>query len=589
MTDVSRKLGQRQKIAIVGVGVLASVTLVALAGRLVHINTSLSSKLANLRQGQYVSKTVLPARRGTIFDSRGRVLAGSRELFGVFADPGLVADVESVSARLATILEMEAGEIEQAVRARASKRFCWIKRRVPAAESEAIRRAGLAGIGLQSEPVRHYPLGSLAGQVLGFVGADGRGLEGLELLHDAWLSGKAGQAWVLRNPRREALTSAVDERRRDEPARDGGHILLTIDSAIQSFVEQSLSERVEHFEALRGVAVVMDPRNGDVLAMANYPGYGPGDYAQAPAERRRNRVVTDMAEPGSIFKPFVASAALAEGVVRRGEMFNTHNGLYVIGKRLLHDDHPYGYLSFENIVAKSSNIGMAQLGERLGNDALYRSLRRFGFGQRTGIDFLGEAIGSLQPLSKWTSYTTSSVPMGQEIAATPLQLMAAFCAIVNDGVLLKPRLVRAKLSPEGQVREEFTGPNAVRRVLPAEVARYFTETVLVAVVNGTTSARHARVDGYQVLGKTGTAQMAYLDRRGYEPNAYMGSFIGAAPARDPQVAVLMMIERPNPAIGYYGGVMSAPAVSDILTATLAYLRVPKDGELLAVARPVPGL
>ncbi|MFQ5491197.1 MAG: peptidoglycan D,D-transpeptidase FtsI family protein, partial [Phycisphaerae bacterium] len=449
MNDVSRNLRRRQTVAIVGVGALLGVALVALGARLVHINTTLSPKLTTLKQGQYVSRRVLPARRGTIFDSRGRVLGGSRELWGVFADPALVTNVESTSARLGTILGLEAGEIEQALRGRASKRFCWIKRRVPAAEADAIRQARLSGVGLLSEPVRHYPLGSLAGQVLGFVGVEGGGLDGIELLHDRWLSGKDGQAWVLRDTRRQALTSAFDSRRHDTPARDGGHILLTIDSAIQSFVERSLAERVERFEALRGVAVVMDPRSGDVLAMANYPGFEPNHYSTAPAEVRRNRVVTDMAEPGSIFKPFVASAALAEGVVRPGEMFNTHNGLYVIGRRLLHDDHPYGYLTFENIVAKSSNIGMAQLGERLGNEAMYRALRRFGFGRRTGIDILGEGTGSVQPLERWTAYTTSSVPMGQEIAATPLQLITAFSAICNDGILLRPRLVRAKLSPEG--------------------------------------------------------------------------------------------------------------------------------------------
>jgi cell division protein FtsI (penicillin-binding protein 3) len=349
--------------------------------------------------------------------------------------------------------------------------------------------------------------------------------------------------------------------------------VLTIDSVIQGFLEQQVADRVQQFEAQGGVGVVMDPRTGDVLAMACYPTPGPDDRAGLAPSLRRNRVVTDMVEPGSTFKPFVACGALLTGVVSREQTIFCHNGLYVIGRRLLHDSSPHGHMTFAEIVARSSNIGMAIIGERMGNQAIHDIVRRFGFGSKTGIDFPGESPGSVLPLSLWTGYSTCSVPMGQEIAVTPLQLIAAFSAILNDGVYLRPRMVRALLSPDGEVVQEFAGPQPVRRVLPIETARYMSREVLVSVVNDA-SGRRAALPNYQVLGKTGTAQVPYEGRRGYEPGAYLASFIGAAPADDPRVVVLIMIEKPNPGLGYYGSVVAAPGVREVLAATLAYLQVP---------------
>jgi cell division protein FtsI (penicillin-binding protein 3) len=288
-------------------------------------------------------------------------------------------------------------------------------------------------------------------------------------------------------------------------------------------------------------------------------------------------VVTDMVEPGSTFKPFVASGALAQGVVTAQETIFCHNGLYVIGRRRLHDVSPHGNMTFKEIIARSTNIGMAIVGGRMGNEGLYDIVDRFGFGDKTGIDLPGESPGALLPLSRWTTYSTSSVPMGHEIAVTPLQLITAFCAIINDGVLLRPRVVRALLTAEGEVLEEFTGPDPVRRVLPTHIARYMTGEVLVAVVNEG-SGRRARLPDCQVLGKTGTAQVPREDRRGYEPETYLSSFVGAAPAENPRTAALVMVKKPDPRLGYYGSVVSAPAVREILAGTLAYRQVPPTAD-----------
>ena len=579
-TAVHSERYQRRAIRVVTL--LVGLLLAALAGRLVHVCAALSPRLTEMMEAQQQSRSVIPARRGTIFDARGRVLAGSRQLYGVFADPARVKGVEEAALRVAVILGCQAGEIEDCIRRSSAPRFAWLAHRVTPAEADAIRQAAIPGIGLIDEPRRNYPLGRRMAQVLGFVGDDNSGLEGLELACDRFLRGRDGRSWTVRDARRRPIRPHDAPKRRAEQARDGGHVVLTLDAVIQGAVEERLAEQVRAFQAAGGFGVVMDPKTGDVLAMACYPAFDPNEYARYPRDTWRNRVVSDMLEPGSTFKPFVASGALAAGVVSRHETIYCHDGLYVIGRRRLHDVSPHGHMTVADIVARSSNIGMAIIGERLGNQAMHAVVRRFGFGRPTGIDLPGEASGGVLPLARWTSYSTSSVPMGHEIAVTPLQLINAFCAIINDGVVLRPRVIRAFLSPDGRVMEEYRGPDPVRRALPSAVARYLSREVLVGVV-AAGSGRRAALPGYQVLGKTGTAQVPYADRRGYEPDAYIGSFLGAAPAEDPRLAVLIMIKKPNPRLGYYGSLVAAPVVGEILAEALAYLQVPSATKDVALA------
>ncbi|MEE9212598.1 MAG: penicillin-binding protein 2, partial [Phycisphaeraceae bacterium] len=365
---------------------------------------------------------------------------------------------------------------------------------------------------------------------------------------------------------------------------DGGHVVLTIDSVIQRFAQSHLSAAVEAFEAESGVALVLAPRTGSVLAIAQYPTFDPNRYQDAPAARRRNRAICDVTEPGSTFKPYVACAALLAGVVDPDEKIFCHNGQHYFGRRLMHDTHPNGMLDFEGILTHSSNIGMGILGERMGNEVIHKMVRAFGFGGRLGVKFPGEAPGVVRPIEQWTRYSTTSVPIGQEIAVTPLQLISAFCAIVNGGNLMRPRLVQALLDAKGTVVVSFDQPEVIRRVLPRDLANYMATEVLVGVVkNG--GARWSAPAGWQMAGKTGTAQIPFKDRAGYEPGAYTGSFMGAAPAHDPRCAVLVMIHRPNPVIGYYGSKVAAPAAGKIMADTLAYLQVPPThgpGRLAAV-------
>jgi cell division protein FtsI (penicillin-binding protein 3) len=352
-------------------------------------------------------------------------------------------------------------------------------------------------------------------------------------------------------------------------------MVLTIDSVVQRSVEAHLARRVAEFRAESGMAIVMSPRTGDVLAMACHPTFHPSDYKAYPDDAWRNRVVADPVEPGSTFKGIIASGALATDAVSPNARIFCHNGVYRIPGRVLRDTKRHGTLTFEEVIAFSSNIGMGIIGQRLGNPGLHSIVRRFGFGERTGIGFPGESAGIVRPLQDWSALTTTSVPMGYEVGVTPLQLATAYCAIVNGGTLLRPRLVRALLAVDGRPVEMHTGPEPVRQVLPEETALYMTSTVLPGVVSG--RGYKPAPSPYPMLGKTGTTKLLRRDGRGYAPNAYLSSFVGAAPIDDPRVVALVMIRRPDPQKGYYGRTVSMPVVRSIIDETLAYLEVPGRG------------
>ncbi len=594
---------------------LAAVCMLVLIGRLAYINAAMSrdaDRLARHLAQQQRATIPLAARRGDILDAEGRVLAGSQQRPSVYADPVMVTDIALTADRLAPILEPRPERVrerarkirtllEGALAATPRKRFVWIERgldqeqgkevrklievpqdtnaaRKPKAAKEA-RKPILTGVGLLDEPFRRYPMHTVAAHVLGFVDIDSKGINGIEYKYDTVLTGTPGSMTVFCDASRRPMWPAQGNEALTPP-RDGMTLKLTIDSALQEILESQVAGTVQQFKAQSGVGIVMNPKNGDVLALASVPTFDPNDPGSYDDNARRNRVLSDPAEPGSTFKPFVAAAALAEKVVKPGETIFCHNGVFISGARRLHDHHPYGDLTFEEIIIRSSNIGMAILGQRLGNDRLHRYLSAphgFGFGSKTGIDLDGEDAGILLPRRKWTSFSTTSVPMGQEVAITPLQLATAFCAIVNGGKVIKPRVVRAILDPRGNVVQESREPQILRQVIPPDVAEYMTKTVLVGVVNDSWgTGKKARLGYYQVLGKTGTAQIAKKNGGGYVPDAYTSSFVAAAPASDPAVVVLIMIRQPQKSIGYYGGSVAAPPVREVISRSLAYMGVPPD-------------
>jgi cell division protein FtsI (penicillin-binding protein 3) len=554
------------------------------AWRVLEVNASHDVRLDSLISTQQHTKRILPARRGAILDRHGKQLATSVDAPSVFVDPGLVDDIPETARMLGRSLGLDPGWVEERIRHPASPRFSWIDRKVDAIAADVIEQLNLAGVGVRLESARRYPMGSLAAHLLGFTNIDGSGVEGLELVWNKHLTGADGQVGGLCDVRRRLIRQQVNG---FVPPADGGDVMLTIDSIIQSFAEDALVDQVKDFSAEAGSVVVLDPKSGDLLAMASWPAFDPNDPMSSPVDDRRFRAVTDAIEPGSVFKPFVAAGFMEHNVVTPWEEIDCEDGVHYFGRRRIKDTKSNGIQTIDGIIANSSNIGMGKLAERLGESRMYETVSGFGFGTLTEVGLPGESPGVLRPLESWTSYSTYSIPIGQELTVTALQLACGLGAIVNEGVLLKPRVVRGLYGADGSAVWEAPLREEVRRVMRRDVAMYLTRKSLRGVVCDGGGLR-ASLDDWRVLGKTGTAQVAWDRNRakalglqnvsGYEPRAYTGSFIGAAPAEDPQLVVVMMIHRPDADRGYYGGLVAAPGVRRILGRTLSYWGVPTSPE-----------
>ncbi|MDK1032338.1 MAG: penicillin-binding protein 2, partial [Planctomycetia bacterium] len=505
-----------------------------------------------------------------------------------FGDPSQIEDIWEVSRLVAPMLGVSARSVRDKLAGGVeNQRFVWLKRRLPEEQAAAIRRADIRGIGLITEGLRVYPHGSLAAHVVGMVGKDCQGLEGIEFLFNARLRGHGGLRSVKADGRRRPLWAESSNGAAPggtigtQELRDGQVIVLTIDRVIQGFVEAELNKTLEKYDAKAATSIVMDPQTGEVLAMASLPTYDPNNYADYSDEARRNRAITDPYEPGSTFKVFVAGAALATGVVKMDERIFCENGLWRYRSRRIHDHHSYGWLSFQDVVVKSSNVGMAKLGVRLGGERLRRAACAFGFGSRTGIFLPGEDPGFVQWPHRWSYYTTTSVPFGQEITVTPLQLVTAFSVFANGGRLLRPKIILGALDSQGRAVADLSDQtDVVAQVMPSAVANAFRDDILVDVIARGTG-RKCKIPGYRVFGKTGTAQKTAppgSEQGGYSHELYVSSFIAGASAlgeTSARVVVLVVVDEPDKSKGYYGGTVAAPCVKAILEKTLAYLGVPK--------------
>jgi cell division protein FtsI (penicillin-binding protein 3) len=568
---------------------LLALALLGVAWRIVHINTEYRDRLLSIVERQHEGQSIIPARRGMILDARGRVIAVSASVPDVFIDPALSNDWEALAAQLSPRINVSPEEILERIHRRPDSRYVVVATEVDEVTAAAVRELKDKAVGLTERVVRSYPLRSSMAHIVGFVGRDQAGQEGVERALDEHLRGTDGRRVTIRDARRRALrpaattanshrpvtgTSTLGEASSSAPI-DGGHIVLTIDAEIQRITEAALATTVVQFDAESGIAVVMSPKNGDVMAMAVYPAFDPNHPGDFPPDVRRNKAITDPTEPGSTFKPVIVAGALDAAIVSATEKIDCENGSHRFGRRLITDTKPRGLLDLRGIITYSSNIGMGKIAERMGNPRLHETIRRFGFGEKTGVDLPGESEGLVYPLRKWTSYSTTSVCIGYEIGVTPLQLINAFAAIANDGLLMRPRIVRSLLSPDGREMERHEEPEVIRRAALPETARFIAQDLLVSVVeNGSGSA--AKVGRYKVLGKTGTAKLPYRDRPGYEPGQYTSAFMGAAPAHDPQIVTLVMVRRPSAQKGYYGREVAAPTAGKIIAETLAYLQVPPD-------------
>ena len=539
----------------------------ALLYQLVRIQIIDHKKYCNLAFSQQCKKQAIPTRRGLIFDRKGSKLAESIQVGSVCADPLFITEKKKTSKILSNVLGLNNAQVLTLLNKK--KRFVWIKRRITDEQEEALRQAHLKGISFRQEYKRVYPYEKLCSQVLGFTDIDQNGLGGIESSLNQVISGSNGSKVVEKDGRQHQFSTVKGE---TVSAIYGDSVFLTIDCKIQSIVEEELEKACSKWNPNSAIAIAMDPSTGEVLAMANYPTFNPNLVRDSNLEQRRNRAITDCFEPGSLIKPLIVSGALDNGLVKEDETFFCYNGAYKVngGRRVVRDSHSYGDLSVSDIVVHSSNIGMAQLGQRIKKQRLHRYLKDFAFGEKTGIQLPGEVRGIVRPLNLWSVDSEISVSFGYETAVTPIQMVAAFCSIANGGTLLQPQIVSKITDYSGKRVKKNYDPARIRRVVSPKIAREVMAPILENVVKEGTGKR-AMLFTHRVAGKTGTAKK--LEKVGNKmkySNKYIGSFVGFAPADEPKICVLVSLNEPKNG-AYYGGTVAAPAVGNILERTLGYM------------------
>ncbi len=540
-------------------GIMAAWMLV-LAGRLYHLQIIQYIDLVARAERQRQRTIETAPKRGTIYDRQMQPLAMSLAVDSIFAVPSEITKPQMVAELLSSVLGIEKGDLLG--KFKAFKSFCWVKRKVTNEESARVRDMNLKGVYFQKEMKRFYPKGELAAHVMGYVGLDDNGLGGLEYRFNDAIKGTPGRVLLAADARRQSFNSSARE------GRPGKDVVLTLDENIQYIAEKALAAAARQWRMANGTVVVQDPNSGEILAMANYPTFNPNEFNQGKPEARINRAVSAVFEPGSIFKLVTVAAALEENLATPDEVINCQYGSIVLAGHTIRDDKPHGDLTVSRVMANSSDVGVIKLGLRLGEERLYRYIRAFGFGSEAGVELPGEERGLLRPPSRWSGISIGEISMGQEIGVTALQVVTAYSAIANGGILYEPRVVREIFERQ---TPETPPPASGRRVVSARTAKQMQEILVDVVENGTGTP--ARPAGYTAAGKTGTAQK--IDSSGtYSKTHYIPSFAGFAPARKPAVTILVVIDSPVGA--YYGREVAAPVFRSIAEQTLSYLNVPQD-------------
>jgi cell division protein FtsI (penicillin-binding protein 3) len=539
-----------------------AVLLLAFGGLLLRatwLQSVRAESLSRLGQTQHREAVTLPAGRGTIYDRTGLELGLGERATTVYANPKQIANPRAAALAVERTLGLDADRIYPLLADR-TRGFVYVERQADPAQAGSLQRLKLAGFGFYPEERRSYPQQTVASQVLGYVGIDGDGLSGLELGFDRELAGRDGKETVVKDP-----SGRVIDVEQERPETAGRDLFVTLDHSIQANAEEVLRQTVRKWHAKSASAIVLDPRTGAVLAMAVQPGYDANRFPSVPRDLQRNRTVTDTYEPGSTFKLITVAAALSERLVAPSTRFTLPYSLKV-ADRVIHDAEERGTVNYSvaQILAHSSNIGAIELAEMLGRTRLSSWIKRFGFGRPTGIDFPGESPGIVLPPEKWSGSTIGNVPIGQGIAVTPVQMAAAYAAIANGGIWSRPHLVD-HVAGGGR-------PSLYRhRLVSPRTAAELMLMLKDVVAEGT--GQYAAMPGYQVAGKTGTAQKPDSDG-GYATDRYVASFVGIVPASRPRLVVLVTVDEPEGAI--WGGVVAAPAFQQIARFDLQYLEVPPD-------------
>ena len=544
------------------IGGIFTIFFIAIGIKDTYVQVFRGSWLSQKAADQYEISYKSAGKRGTIFDRNLREMAVSIDVESIAAHPKQIESPKIVARSLSKILRMNRKVLAKKLYPK--RKFVWIKRKVTPKEAEAVKKLDISGLDFIPEHKRFYPNKTLAAQLIGFTDIDDHGLEGLEFYYNDILSGSVVEYKVLRDARGRRFEAESPA----GSATSGKNLVLTIDSTIQYIAEKALAESVKAFSAKSGMAVVMDPRTGALLAMAQVPMFNPNALNGYNRKVWRNRIITDPYEPGSTMKIFSAAAAVESGSCSSSSIFYCENGAYRIGNHIIHDSHEHGWLSLQQIIKYSSNIGTVKFSAVTGPKYLFDTLRKFGFGEKTGIDCPGETAGSLSPYQRWTTVDAGTISFGQGISVSALQLITAISAVANKGILMKPYAVQAVTDYHGRLIKSFA-PKIVRRVISEKTAGTLTRIMKTVITEGGTGV-NAALDGYSVCGKTGTAQK--IDENGrYSNEKFIASFVGFAPVAAPKIAVLVVVDEPQKQ--HFGSAVAAPAFKTIAQKTLDYMNI----------------
>jgi len=550
------------KLRVIIVGAIFTFFFIIIGVKAMYLQVFRYSWLSQKAADQYEVSFKSSGKRGTIFDRNLREMAVSIDVMSIAAHPTQIENSKSAAKLLSKALNIDRKMLVKKLKSK--KKFVWIKRKVTPKEAEAVKKLNMDGLDFIPEHKRFYPNKTLAAQLIGFTDIDDHGLEGIEFNYNDDLSGEAFQYKVLR----DAHGRGFEAENMNGVSSSGKNLVLTVDSTIQYIAEKVLAETVEEFSAESGMAVVMVPKTGAILALAQVPLFNPNALERFQRKFWRNRVITDPFEPGSTMKIFSAAAAIESGSSSPNSIFFCENGAYKMGRHIIHDTHEHGWLSLQQIIKYSSNIGAIKFSAITGPEYLSKTLQNFGFGSKTGIDCPGETAGSLPPFRRWTKVDTGTISFGQGVSVSALQLIAATSAIANKGILMRPYVVQAITDHNGRLIKSF-GPRRIRKVISEKTAGTLSRIMQSVITEGGTGV-NAALEGYSVCGKTGTAQK--IDENGrYSFEKYVASFVGFAPVENPKIAVLVVVDEPKKQ--HYGSIVAAPAFKAIAQKTLDYMHI----------------
>ncbi len=548
------------------VAVCGTVWALIIVAQLFHLQILRHQLLLKEARHQSDRTITIKARRGTIVDRNERPFAISVDAPSIYADPSAMRDPKEVTRALGRALGYSAIEQRELLALlQPGRSFVWVKRQVDPAIANAVRQLRLEGVGFETESRRYYPKRNLLAPVLGYVGLDSQGMAGLEYALDEDLRGRAARVTVRRDARRRPMGET------EKPPTEGRKVTLTIDERIQHVTETALGEAIRDTGSVSGVAVVLDPRTGEVLAMSSLPSFNPNRFAGFPEKDRGNRAIADSYEPGSIFKIITAAAALQAGVVSPLEVIDCGNGFIEIAGIRINDHQVFSSLTFQDVIAKSSDIGVVRVAQRVGSEKFYASMKAFGFGARTGLGLPGETVGLLRSPGSWSALSLASMSFGQEIGVTAMQMASAAGVIANGGYWMRPYIVKRVDEPWGELVREFS-PVAERKVIEPETADRVMALLREVVISGT--GKKAAIAGFEVAGKTGTAQKIDASGR-YSMIDHVASFVGFVPASRPALVVLVSLDTPKGAHNE-GGDVAAPLFSRIANEAVRLLAIPPD-------------